>query len=94
MTKAKMVLAALALLLVMVAGAAPALGEEIALTGVITYEGTKADSTPVYGIKDENAQGAYYLECDCSAYVGERVTVYGLPVGRQAESVLEVTQIV
>lgn len=59
-------------------------GDEIAVTGVLTYQGAKADGTPVYGVKDESTQLGYvlegeYLGGDYSPYSGERVTVYGIP---------------
>ena len=56
-TKMKIMLAVVAMMAVMVAAAVPAfaqeLAEEIAVTGVVGAEGTKADGTLVYGIKDE-----------------------------------------
>ena len=56
------VLAAMAVLAAMVSGAIPAAlaqeaAEEIAVTGVVSYQGTKADGTPVYGITDESTPG-------------------------------------
>jgi hypothetical protein len=65
--------------------------EEIAVTGVVSYEGTKADGTPIYGITDDSK--GYLLEGDYSAYVGERTTVHGIPEGGHAERVLKVTRI-
>jgi hypothetical protein len=99
MTKMKMMLAVMAMLMVMVAGAAPAafaLGEEIAVTGVVSDQGTKADGTQVYGIKDESKSPltGYMLEGDYSAYVGQRVTMYGTPRQAGEVRVLDVTRIV
>lgn len=93
------------MLATMVSGALPAafaqeVAEEIAVTGVVSYQGTKADGTPVYGITDESTLGdernqkeAYLMEDDYSAYVGKRITVYGVPEGGHAERVLDVTRI-
>jgi hypothetical protein len=101
MTRTKMVLAVVAMLLVaMVAGAAPALGQEIAVTGVIEDAPDKADGTPAYGITDESSVSGtappigYILEGDYSAYVGQRVTVYGVPRQAGEYRVLDVTRIV
>ena len=94
-----MVSAMVAMLLVMVAGAAPALGQEIAVTGVIEDAPDKADGTPAYGITDESTVSGtappvgYILEGDYSAYVGQRVTVYGVPRGSGEYRVLDVTRI-
>jgi hypothetical protein len=99
MTRTKMVSAMVAMLLVMVAGAAPALGQEIAVTGVIEDAPDKADGTPAYGITDESTVSGtappvgYILEGDYSAYVGQRVTVYGVPRGSGEYRVLDVTRI-
>ena len=74
--------------------------EEIAVTGVVSYEGTKADGTPLYGITDETTLGkewyqqeGYLMEGDYSAYVGKRVTVHGILKSGYVERVLEVTWI-
>ena len=102
LAKTKTMLAVVAALAAMVLGTIPAAfaqeaAEEIAVTGVISYEGTKADGTPIYGITDSATQGdpkeGYLLEGDYSAYVGKRMTVYGVPEGGHAERVLNVTRI-
>jgi hypothetical protein len=102
MTKVKLILAAMAVLMA-VAGAAPvafAQGEEIAVTGVIEDAPDKADGTPAYGITDESTVSGtappigYILEGDYSAYVGQRVTVYGVPSQSGEVRVLDVTRIV
>lgn len=74
--------------------------EEIAITGVVSYEGTKADGTPLYGIKDETTLGkewyqhvGYLMEGDYSAYVGKRITVHGFLKSGYVERVLDVTWI-
>ena len=74
--------------------------EEIAVTGVVSYEGTKADGTPLYGIKDETTLGkewyqhvGYLMEGDYSAYVGKRITVHGFLKSGYVERVLDVTWI-
>ena len=104
LTKMKIVLAVVAMLAV-VAGAVPVAfaqkgAEEIAVTGVVSDEGTKADGTPVYGITDETTLGkewhqktGYLMEGDYSASVGKRVTVHGLPESGHAERVLDVSWI-
>jgi hypothetical protein len=78
----KKLIVVMVMLAVMVAGLAPAAsaleGEEIAVTGVVTDQPDKADSTPLYGIKDEVTLKGYYLEGDYSTYVGQRVTVHGM----------------
>ena len=106
LTKMKMMLAAVAMLAAMVSGAIPAAfaqegAEEIAVTGVVNYEGTKADGTPIYGITEESTPGeeryqkeGYLMEGDYSAYVGQRVTVYGVPRHSGEVRVLDVTRIV
>jgi hypothetical protein len=76
-------------MLVVIGAALPAFAKEaeIAVTGVVTDEQDKADGTPVYGIKDEagstlpktSQRQGYLLEGDYSAYVGQRITVYGKP---------------
>jgi hypothetical protein len=83
-----------AILAVMVAGAAPAAfaqegpAAEIAVTGVLKDAPDKWDGTPTYGITDETTlpfiNGStpavgYLLEGDYSSYEGQRVTVYGTP---------------
>ncbi len=101
MTKVKLILAVMAVLMV-VAGAAPAAlaQEEIAVTGVIEDVPDKADGTPAYGITDESTVSGtappigYILEGDYSAYVGQRVTVYGTPRQSGEVRVLDVTRIV
>ena len=104
-TKMKMLFAVVAVVATMVPGATTAafaqeVAEEIAVTGVVTYQGAKADGTPVYGIKDEstlggerNQKAGYLMEGDYSAYVGQRITVHGVPEGDHAERVLDVTRI-
>jgi hypothetical protein len=101
----KMLFAVVAVVATMVSGAttvafAQEEAEEIAVTGVVTYQGAKADSTPVYGITDEstlggerNQKAGYLMEGDYSAYVGQRITVHGVPEGDHAERVLDVTRI-
>ena len=96
-------------LALMVGGAAPPAyaheegvptGEEIAVTGVIKDAPDKADGTPAYGITDESTVSGtappigYILEGDYSAYVGQRVTVYGVPRQSGEYRVLDVTRIV
>lgn len=109
MRKMKMMLAVLAMLTVMVAGALPAAlaqgAQEIAVSGVLEYQGIKADGTPVYGIVDESKALAfdglsgkaigtgYLLEGDYSAYLGQRITVHGIPGHDHEMSVLDVTWI-
>jgi hypothetical protein len=104
-TKMKMLFAVVAVVATMVSGAttvafAQEEAEEIAVTGVVTYQGAKADGTPVYGITDEstlggerNQKAGYLMEGDYSAYVGQRITVHGVPGGDHAERVLDVTRI-
>ncbi len=105
LTKMKMVFAVVAVAATMVSGATTAafaqeVAEEIAVTGLVTYQDTKADGTPVYGITDEstlggerNQKAGYLMEGDYSAYVGQRITVHGVPEGGHAERVLDVTRI-
>ena len=105
LTKMKMVFAVVAVAATMVSGATTAalaqeVAEEIAVTGVVSYQDTKADGTPVYGITDESTLGGerdqkagYLMEGDYSAYVGQRITVHGVPEGGHAERVLDVTRI-
>jgi hypothetical protein len=75
--------------------------EEIAVTGVVEDAPDKADGTPAYGIKDESSipgptqpfGKSYILEGDYSAYVGERITVYGIPRLDNGMRILDVTGI-
>ncbi len=105
LVKTKIMLAVVGMLAVMVvAGTVPAFAqkgaEEITVTGVVSDEGTKADGTPLYGITDESTLGkewyqeeGYLMEGDYSAYVGKRITVYGIRESGHAERVLDVTRI-
>ena len=105
LTKMKMMLAVVAVLALMVAGTIPAafaqeLAEEIAVAGVVSEEGTKADGMPLYGITDETTlenewyqQVGYLMEGDYSAYVGKRITVHGILKSGYVERVLEVSWI-
>ncbi len=105
MKKMKLMLLVVAMLAVMIAGAAPAFAEqqgaaeEIAVTGVVKDAPDKADGTPTYGITDESTiTGAappigYLLEGDYSAYVGQRITVYGIPRQDAIMRILDVTWI-
>jgi hypothetical protein len=100
LTKMNMMLAVVAILAMIAVGAAPALAQpaEIAVTGVVKDEQDKADGTPVYGIKDESnssrvAPKGYLLEGDYSAYVGQRVTLYGTPRTKGEVRVLDVSRI-
>ncbi len=99
--KTKMILALVTILAVMVAGAVPAFAQttEIAVTGVVEDEQDKVDGTPIYGIQDQShlpgmasSQG-YLLEGDYSAYVGQRITVYGIPKTNAGHRILDVTRI-
>jgi hypothetical protein len=92
MKKIKLMLV-VTMLAVMVAGAAPAFAqqeaaEEIAVTGVVEDAPDKADGTTTYGITDESSitgtapPKGYILEGDYSTYVGQRITVYGIPRSR------------
>jgi hypothetical protein len=99
-TKMKMMLAVAAMLAVIVVGAAPVLAKaaEISVTGVVEYVQDKADGTPVYGIEDESTSSrpspiGYLLEGDYSAYVGQRITVYGIPQTKGEARVLDVSRI-
>ena len=73
--------------------------EEIAVTGVVEDAPDKADGTPAYGITDESSitgtapPTGYILEGDYSAYVGQRVTVYGIPRLENGMRILDVTWI-
>jgi hypothetical protein len=101
----KTVFAMVAVAATMVSGATTAaiaqkVAEEIAVTGVVSYQGAKADGTPVYGITDEstlggerNQKAGYLMEGDYSTYVGQRITVHGVIKGDHAERVLDVTRI-
>jgi hypothetical protein len=104
LTKTKILLAVVGMLVVMTAAVGPAFAqqgaEEITVTGVVSAEGTKADGTPIYGITDETTLGkewhqkkGYLMEGDYSAYVGKRITVHGLPESGHAERVLDVSWI-
>jgi hypothetical protein len=107
-TKLKMMLAVVAILAMIAVGAASSLAEaaasslpeaaEIAVTGVVKDEQDKADGTPVYGIKDESNSSrvspkGYLLEGDYSAYVGQRVTLYGTSRTKGEVRVLDVSRI-
>ena len=106
MKKMKLTLVVVAMLVAMVAAAAPAFAEqgaaeEIAVTGVVTDQPDKWDGTPAYGIKDESSipgptqpfGKSYILEGDYSAYVGQRITVYGIPRQDGIMRILDVTRI-
>ena len=73
--------------------------EEIAVTGVVKDAPDKADGTPTYGITDESSitgtapPKGYLLQGDYSAYVGQRITVYGIPRQDHEMRVLDVTRI-
>ena len=72
---------------------------EIAVTGVVKDAPDKADGTPTYGITDESSitgtapPKGYLLQGDYSAYVGQRITVYGIPRQDHEMRVLDVTRI-
>ena len=97
------VMVAVVTMLVVVGAAVPAFAKaaEIAVTGVITDEQDKADGTPVYGITDEARstssrtapQQGYLLKGDYSAYVGQRITVYGKPEVDRGHRILDVSRI-
>ena len=99
--KTKMMLALVAILVAMVAGAVPAFAQttEIAVTGVVEDEQDKMDGMPIYGIQDKsNLPGmaspqGYLLEGNYSAYVGRRITVYGIPKTDAGHRILGVTRI-
>jgi len=107
MKKMKLILLVVAMLAAMVAGAAPAFAEqqgaaeEIAVTGVVKDGPDKADGTPAYSITDESSipgptqpfGKGYILEGDYSAYVGQRITVYGIPHQDHEMRILDVTRI-
>src|SRR5918994_2200940 len=98
----KIMVAVMVTVLVVVGAAVPAFakGAEIAVTGVITDEQDKADGTPVYGITDEARstssrtapQQGYLLEGNYSAYVGQRITVYGKPEVDHGHRILDATR--
>ena len=100
----KIMVAVVVTMLVVVVGAAvPAYAKaaEIAVTGVVTDEQDKADGTLVYGITGEARstssrtapQQGYLLEGDYSAYVGQRITVYGKPETDAGHRILDVSRI-
>ena len=99
----KIMVAVMVTMLVVMGAAVPAFakGAEIAVTGVVTDEQDKADGTPVYGITDEarstssktSAQQGYLLEGDYSAYVGQRIAVYGKPEIDHGHRILDVSRI-
>lgn len=99
----KMMLAVVVMPAVMVAGAVPAFAQaaEITVTGVIKDEQDKADGTPIYGIQDDTTLSGtsvtspkgYLLEGDYSTYVGQRITVHGIPGHDHEMRVLDVTWI-
>jgi hypothetical protein len=90
-----------AILAVMVAGAAPAAfaqegPAEIAVTGVLKDAPDKWDGTPTYGITDETTitgstpPVGYLLEGGYSSYEGQRVIVYGTPAHDLGMRILDV----
>ena len=99
----KIMVAVVVTMLVVMGAAVPAYAKaaEIAVTGVVTDEQDKADGTPVYGITDEarstssktSAQQGYLLVGDYSAYVGQRITVYGKPETDRGHRILDVSRI-
>ena len=100
----KIMVAVMVTMLVVMGATVPAFakGAEIAVTGVVTDEQDKADGTPVYGITDEARstssraappQRGYLLKGDYSAYVGQRITVYGKPKIDHGHRVLDVSRI-
>jgi hypothetical protein len=99
----KIMVAVMVTMLVVMGAAVPAFAKaaEIAVTGVVTDEQDKADGTPVYGITDEARstssrtapQQGYLLEGDYSAYVGQRITVYGKPETDHGHRILDVSRI-
>ena len=99
----KIAVAVVVTMLVVIGAAVPAFAKEaeIAVTGVVTDEQDKANSTPIYGIKDEarstpsktSQQPGYLLEGDYSAYVGKRITLYGKPETDAGHRVLDVSRI-
>ena len=99
----KIMVAVVVTMLVVMGAAIPAFAKaaEIAVTGVVTDEQDKADGTPVYGITDEarstssktSAQQGYLLVGDYSAYVGQRITVYGKPETDRGHRILDVSRI-
>ncbi len=105
MKKMQLMLVVVAMFAALAVGAAPAFAEqqgaaeEIAVTGVVKDAPDKADGTPAYGITDESSiigtapPTGYILEGDYSAYVGQRITVYGIPRLENGMRVLDVTGI-
>jgi hypothetical protein len=99
----KIMVAVMVTMLVVMGAAVPAFAKaaEIAVTGVVTDEQDKADGTPVYGITDEARstssrtapQQGYLLKGDYSAYVGQRITVYGKPETDHGHRILDVSRI-
>ena len=100
----KIMVAVMVTMLVVMGAAVPAFAKaaEIAITGVVTDEQDKADGTPVYGITTDEArstssrtapQQGYLLEGDYSAYVGQRITVYGKPEIDHGHRILDVSRI-
>ena len=97
------IMVAVVTMLVVMGAAVPAFAKaaEIAVTGVVTDEQDKADGTPVYGITDEARstssrtapQQGYLLKGDYSAYVGQRITVYGKPEVDRGHRILDVSRI-
>ena len=98
----KIMVAVMVTMLVVMGAAIPAFAKaaEIAVTGVVTDEQDKAEGTPVYGITDEARstssrtapQQGYLLEGDYSAYVGQRITVYGKPEVDRGHRILDATR--
>jgi hypothetical protein len=72
---------------------------EIAVTGVVKDAPDKAEGTPTYSITDESSitgmapPKGYLLQGGYSAYVGQRITVYGIPRQDHGMRVLDVTRI-
>ena len=100
LAKMKTMLAAVVMFTAMMLGMIPVAfaqeaAEEISVTGVVSYQGTKADGTPIYGITDDSTLGdheeGYLLEGDYSAYVGKRITVHGTHESGHVERVLDVS---
>jgi hypothetical protein len=101
MTKIRIMFAVVTVLAVIITSAVPVFAQaaEIAVTGVVKDEQDKANGTPIYGIQDESSPSGgtsaegYLLEGDYSAYVGQRITVYGTPKTDAGHRVLDVTRI-
>jgi hypothetical protein len=99
----KTMVAVMVTVLVVMGAAVPAFAKaaEIAVTGVVTDEQDKVDGTAVYGITEEarstssrtSPQQGYLLEGDYSAYVGQRITVYGKPEVDRGHRILDVSRI-